>query len=492
MKFLSSIAVAVACLGAVDAFAGDWPQFRYDAHRSAASPETLPAPLHLQWVRDMGTPRPAFPNEIRLLYDVSYEPIVLGKTMFVPSMVTDSVTALATETGKVRWRFFTDGPVRFAPVGWQGRVYFVSDDGHLYCVSADEGKLLWKFRGLPAGRRDRLVVGNGRLISLRPARGGPVLKDGVVYFGAGIWLGDGIFLHALDAKTGKPRWSNTDSNILSQANLDHGVKGRAGLAPQGYLAVLGEKLVVPCGAQLPGFLDRRTGKLEPYTMGWGGRVGLPKGSWLVAGVGKHLVHSGDLYDVTRPNDEKFKNPRGRPDFKGRLYPGGYTRLLIDPTNRRPLGEFRQPVLTRDTLFLSDEKSGLEAYDLASVKIKKRIGNPRKDQYPDKWTTTLTRRWVLPAKGKIHIKAGDRLYSGGPGFVEAVDIPKTGGKPKVSWRTKIDGTPNRMLAADGKLFVAKAASTRSARLPPANRSCTHRPTSRPQKRTTAGRQQPDRF
>ena len=128
--------------------------------------------------------------------------------MFVPSMVTDSVTALDTETGAERWRFIAEGPVRFAPVAWEGKVYFVSDDGYLYCLN-DDGSLRWKFRGLPEGRRDRKVLGHGRLVSLWPARGGPVLADGVVYFAAGLWPTEGVFVHALDAESGKPVWSNT-------------------------------------------------------------------------------------------------------------------------------------------------------------------------------------------------------------------------------------------------------------------------------------------
>ena len=101
--------------------------------------------------------------------------------MFVPFMVTDSVTALDVSTGAVRWRFFADGPVRLAPCVWQQKVYFVSDDGYLYCVDAESGKLKWKFRGLPVDRRDRKLLGDDRLVSLFPARGGPVLADGIVY-----------------------------------------------------------------------------------------------------------------------------------------------------------------------------------------------------------------------------------------------------------------------------------------------------------------------
>jgi len=49
------------------------------------------------------------------------------------------------------------------------------------------------------------------VISRWPARGGPAVADGVVYFAAGIWPSEGIFLHALDAATGKPVWCNDSS-----------------------------------------------------------------------------------------------------------------------------------------------------------------------------------------------------------------------------------------------------------------------------------------
>ena len=48
------------------------------------------------------------------------------------------------------WQVFAEGPVRFAPVAWQDKVYFVSDDGHLYCLDAGDGSLKWKFRGADA------------------------------------------------------------------------------------------------------------------------------------------------------------------------------------------------------------------------------------------------------------------------------------------------------------------------------------------------------
>ena len=86
----------------------DWPMWRYDAGRTAASPAQLPADLHLQWKRQLPPPRPAFPDEPRMCFDTSYEPVVTGGKMFVGSMVTDSVMAIDTDTGAEIWKFYTE------------------------------------------------------------------------------------------------------------------------------------------------------------------------------------------------------------------------------------------------------------------------------------------------------------------------------------------------------------------------------------------------
>lgn len=438
----------------VSARAGDWPQFRHDAARAAASSEQLADVLSLQWVRHLPEPRPAFPGESRLRYDASYEPVVMNGRMFVPSMVSDSVTALDAATGAEQWQFFAEGPVRFAPAAWEGRVYFASDDGCLYCVSADEGRLEWKFRWVPADQPDRKVLGNLRLVSLWPARGAPVVHDSVVYFGAGIWAKYGVSVHALDARTGRVIWSNTTGDQIPEANMDHGTAYFAGLTPHGYLAVVNNMLVVPCGAQLPAFLDLKTGKPGPYTMGWGGRNGLPKGTWFVAGAGHYLAHGGDLYDIARPNDETFGEiPAGKEDFKPMLYAGGFTRVRIDPTNHKDLGTFTEPVFDSGVMYESGD--GVAAYDLADGQLRERGKSlvsflRRSDTYPDKWEMAFREVWRVRSPLKLHIKAGTRLYLGGPDLVQAVDARTP--TPAVAWEAPIEGTPQRMLAAAGRLFV----------------------------------------
>lgn len=457
VRVLVSCALAFLVGTAPPLLSADWPQFRHDAGRTAASTEELPTDLHLKWIHHFAAPRPAFPDETRLQYDLSYEPVVRNQTMYVPSMVTDTVTALDTETGKERWRFFAEGPVRFAPVAGPDKVYFVSDDGYLYALNAADGSLCWKFRGVPSGQSERKLLGHQRLISLWPARGAPVLYEDRVYFAAGLWPAYGTAVHALEKDTGEVVWSNTDSNRIPAANMDHGIGQYAGLTPQGYLAVVADKLVVPCGAQLPAFLDLETGELDKYCMGWGGRVGLPKGSWFVAGAGNILSHSGDLYDATRRNQETFRESNGRGDFKSQLYAGALLRLQIDPSNQRALGPFQEPVLTPETIYMNEPEGGAGAYDLASGKLEdfSAGGVPpqrKDDRYPDHLKMRFAKKWDLPVASRIHIKAGPSLVVGRPGVVEVIGIPQEGDEPRITWRAGIPGLPHRMLAADSKLFV----------------------------------------
>ena len=416
MKRALPVAVLILLVLAPFTSGADWPQFRYDAGRTAACPHELSGDLQLRWTRALPKPLPAFPQELRLGYDASYEPVVLGNTMFVPSMVTDSLTALDTETGAVRWRFMTGGAVRFAPAAWNGKVCLVSDDGYLYCLNASDGSLRWKFRGLPEGRRERKVLGNGRLISLWPARGGPVVADGTVYFAAGIWPGEGVFVHALDVESGKAVWSNTDSGNIPKSNWDHGIGHVSGITPQGYLAIVGNRLVVPCGTQLPAFFDLKTGERHTYTMGWGGRNGLPKGCWFVAGVGKYLSTSGDLYDITRLNRERFpKTKPGQTDYKPMLYPGGFTRLEIERANQRELDRFSQPIMTPTVMYESDQR--IVARDLTSYELRKRTKDsiPKHradDKAPDGFGAVIREIWEMPSKLDLHLKAGtDSMLAG---------------------------------------------------------------------------------
>ena len=302
------LCVALIALFPSAAPAGDWPQWRHDAARSAASPDELPEQLHLQWARQLPAPRPAWPpSQPSLRFDVSYSPVAAGKMLFVPSMVTDSVTAYDTESGEQRWRFFAEGPVRLAPVSGNGKVYFGSDDGYLYCVDAAGGRLLWRFRGGPS---DRKVLGNERLISTWPVRTAPLLHDGKIYFTAGIWCFMGIFAHAVDAETGKAVWTNSGFATDYQPQPHGDAVSFAGFVPRGYPAATGKLLTVPGGRTPPGQYDPATGKLVEFDWAQkGGRCWNITGDGTSIKAGSRTVSASDGQVVMG----RWKGPfRGKP------------------------------------------------------------------------------------------------------------------------------------------------------------------------------------
>jgi len=253
--------------------------WRGDAARHASSDQPLGDHLRLQWVRRLPPLEVAWPDQEMMWFDRQYEPIVVGRRMFVGSSRTDSLTAYDTRDGSQLWEFRAAGPIRFAPVASGGRVFCTSDDGYLYCLAEADGRLLWKHRGGPS---DRKALGNERMISLWPARGGPVVADGVVYYAAGIWPFMGIFLHAIDAETGTVRWTN-DGEGSRFTMQPHNTPSFAGVAPQGAMVVDGDRLLVPGGRSVPACYDRRTGRLMHYQLAANNKKG--GGSDVAAGAG---------------------------------------------------------------------------------------------------------------------------------------------------------------------------------------------------------------
>ena len=147
--------------------------------------------------------------------------------------------AYDTKTGKQLWSFYADGPVRFAPAIAGNLACFGSDDGFLYCVELATGDLRWKHRAVPSQRR---LLGNRRLISVWPVRGGPVVDDGIVYFAAGVLPFEGVFVSAMEMTTGKVLWRNDRLGYL-YGPQPHNTQAIGGLAPQGYLLLNGDRRV---------------------------------------------------------------------------------------------------------------------------------------------------------------------------------------------------------------------------------------------------------
>jgi len=360
----------------VRSFAADWSMWRYDVERTAESPQQLLHDLDLLWRRDLAKPLPAF-HDVRLQFDGGYEPIVKGQRLFLSFNNEDKVAAFDTNSGAQLWQFFADGPVRLAPVAWKDRVLFGSDDGNFYCVAADSGKLVWKFKAVPS---DRKLLGNKRLISVWPIRGGPVLKDDRVYFAAGVWPFEGVFVYCLDAATGKRIWINDSAGHI-YGQQPHNAEAIGGIAPQGYLLIDGDDLVVPSSNSYPGRFDLKTGRLKHFKLPRPGRL---PGGWytslpgqskqkesepkkLLVDSGINVVrHEGQLYSEGKPDirttiraaEREFRFKSGFPNVPGKIY----SMIAAD-----------------DKLFVSTVEGGLYAFGKSVGKVPRHFVDDRSGQ-----------------------------------------------------------------------------------------------------------------
>ena len=129
-------------------------------------------------------------------------------------------------------------------------------------ANAQCANCVWRYRGGPSGRK---VTGNERIVSSWPARGAPVVQDGKVFFGAGIWPFMGTYVHCLDAVTGKVLWTNDTGGALF-IDQPHNSPAFGGLAPKGYLAAVGDRLLVPNGRAVPAPPDMQQALLRSRAM----------------------------------------------------------------------------------------------------------------------------------------------------------------------------------------------------------------------------------
>jgi len=398
---LRSIAVVTALSSFVSLAAdvhADWPMWRGNANRSASTDEQLPTTLSLQWSRQLPALKPAWQEDPRLHFDAHYEPVVMGGTLFVASSHNDSLTAIDTNTGAERWKFYAEGPVRLAPIATQGKVYFGADDGCFYCLDADSGGLLWKIQAAPSARR---ALGNERLVSVWPLRGGAVLVDDTIYFTVGVWPFEGTQLYAVDLKDSTrnsvPRYTVTPLNDF---------------APQGHLASSNNKLFIPGGRANIHCRDLTTG--QPVRLSYSAKGAT---DYHVVASEQWLFHGAKIVDTN-------------------------SRKMLPFTANRPV------VAAGKVYFAAGGK--VHAYDLkhtTTIEKKDRKGKTVKVEMP-------TELWQFSEQSAttVHLKTKTRLYAHHGSKVFAIDIPVGGTAAKKSFEAKVDGTPASMLASDGKLFV----------------------------------------
>ncbi len=223
----------------------DWPTYRANNSCTVTTEANLPSKAHQLWeysptAAGGDTRAPVTPTAPTAASDL----VFLGGSDGI-------VRALSAANGKLRWKAYTGGDIRYPPTLWNGRALVGSGDGWVYAFEAKTGRQLWRFRAAPVERR---IPVYGELQSTWPVGSGVLVADGVAYCAAGIVNYDGTHVYALDAATGRLKWQNNTSGHLDP-------EAHAGISVQGHTMVFGGKLYLAGGnAVSPAVYDLRDGK----------------------------------------------------------------------------------------------------------------------------------------------------------------------------------------------------------------------------------------
>ena len=292
MKKTATIILFTIQWASIDAL--DWPTYRHDAQRTGITSEQLVLPLSKNWTFvSTHQPERAWPAPFRenpysgvkveplLTFDHAFQPIVCGNSVFFGSSSDHQVYCLDLTSGRIKWTFYTEGPVRICPTFQQGRLYFGSDDGIIYCLDAQTGHELWRHLAGPSNDK---IPGNEQIISRWPVRSGVLVEKGLVYSAAGLFPArEGSYLFALDAYEGKNVW-----------------KKKINQTAQGYLLATPSKIFVPSGKLTPLTYNRANGDYINRISGPRGNFALIVDDVMVSGPG---ISGGDLVALDQGNKQ---------------------------------------------------------------------------------------------------------------------------------------------------------------------------------------------
>ncbi|HPA18544.1 MAG TPA: PQQ-binding-like beta-propeller repeat protein [Verrucomicrobiae bacterium] len=398
--------------------ASDWPTYRADGSRSGYTADALPADLSPRWTyRPRHAPQPAWPGrDTRMPFDRAFHAVIAGDTLLFGSSADGKVMALNAATGEELWSFLAAGPVRFAPAIYRDRAFVVSDDGFLYCLATRDGKMLWRIRG---GDGASMVLGNGRLISRWPARGGPVIADGIVYWAAGIWPSEGVFIHAVDAADGRVIWRNTTAAGMLMPQPHPGAVAQSGVSAQGDLVVVGDRLLVPTGRGVPAAFSRADGKFLFFHLQTFGKVG---GSGIVA-TDSQFFNGACAFDLATGK-----------------------QACLTGSNAMVMA------VAPDSLLLATTNE-IAAIDRANPWRERKVADPKtKKMIGQRVLNTPIWRMANPiSPPSCLIVAGDKAVVGGGGGIAVADIPSR----QILLTKKTDGEAVGLAASNGRLFVSTA-------------------------------------
>jgi outer membrane protein assembly factor BamB len=417
--------------------------------RSGYTDATVPAKPVLLWTyKERHAPKTAWAEpygELSFIdFDYADQVTVGAGRVYFGSSADHTIRGLDIDSGDEQWVFYTEGPVRFAPVLHKNRLCAVSDDGYLYCLKATNGSLLWKRRLAPGRQR---CFGNGQMISKWPCRSGVLIEGDKLYATTGMWSGDGVIIYCLNADSGEVIWKN-DTTGYRWMLLPHG-SGYGGVSPQGYLAFYKETLYVAAGRSAPAIFDARTGKLLFHEIGLGYKAHYPGGSWIMAAHDWIMFKRQHNYRDTDVKNTEYQLGRNSEGIILYNYRTGNPEIAT--VGGRVIG-----AAVEDDLVLAGAGSVIrinanelrDAYKTHKQRGKQKGGPKYYDPAPlAKWNTDIGRVYTL-------MIAGDKIVAGGKGTVTLLDA-KSGEK---LWRRNVDGSVRGLSVSKGA-FIATTTSGR---------------------------------
>ena len=427
-------------LSCSQALAEDWTTYMYNNSRGGVTSESLDlSQLRQAWVYTSPVPpRTAFSGPAPLDpsrnhaplpatrdFDTAFFVTVVGDSVYFGSSVTNSAHCLNIHSGDEKWFHRTDGPVRFPPTCYNGKVYFGSDDGYLYCADAESGSTVWKYS--PSGDT-RLLGNNDNLVPMWPIRTGTAIYEGKVYFAASLVPWKAPYLCALDAGTGADSGTGLYKNqpVIAIAPYSRGV-----LTPMGAILLSSTKIYLSQGRMSSYVFDRTNGSpigtLSTSSEGFYG--------WMnnASAVGTYALLTPDSHYL-----------QGR----GRIHEEGDS-----------LWEFNAE--TRDVIARHDSASAMIVSDSYTYIIERTF-----DKDPDEGFVIGvhgTVKCIMRSDGSVKwsrsdldydpytlIKAGNIIFVGGTKKVVAYDCSDKGNQV---WSKTVTGKVRGLTAANGYLFVS---------------------------------------
>ena len=483
-RFFSSVLVLVLLnIGVSFLSAADWPTYQKDYARSGVTEEVLMPPLVEQWIFESPYPpakgwaRPingygAMKNKSNVDYDDAFHVTTAGDLALFSSSVENRIYAIKASTGEIVWSFYTDASPRLAPTLDAGRAYVGADDGKVYCLNIKDGNLIWKYDAAPL---NDVLLGQGRFASLRPIRTGVAVKEGIAYCTAGLFPSEGVYLFALDARTGDLLWRKPLEGYGNEAP-----------SPQGY-PLLNDTSIFLTSRVTPTRWNLSDGSPDPfstpiphvkdaayryhnggsYALLWDQRK-FVYGQAAILGFDPDVVYK-DKYKRTLKGQRLFNWFNGR-----RILFRGETAWIATDYHMLSVDSSRLAEMSENECKAFEEAykkhrvatclSGLEQIKLYGEDSERgqaiknsvlKYAMKSYEQWPavrDALFKTFESKcdWMLPIQAsESMILAGDVIYAGGEEGLVAVDA-KSG---KLLWSAMTASRVRGLVVSNGRLFVS---------------------------------------